>query len=401
MPKITTPLTNTEVAKAKYNGKNYKLYDGKGLQLLVTKNSKLWQFAYQRPVTKKANTIAIGNFNEVSLAQARDKRKEYRELLAEGIDPALYRDEQEKISVNASRNTFAVLADEWLSRQSYADAYTPKLHLGYAKAELGHKPIADITAYDVLQLCRIYEKKGLLTTAKGVKIKVSQVMKYAIAEGLLKSNVTRDIDNALLSPSTTLEHHPALIEPDDFAQLIRDIEAFTGCHYVTKQALRALALLFPRSIELRTMRVEDVDFKRKQWRYTPQKTRKSTAVSVIIPLPHQALTIIEDTLNFTNSDGLVFPSIESNTKIMDRKTLSDVLIRMGYKGKHVPHGFRASAKTILEDEFDYDPRFTEMQLGHVVKDSNGTAYSRGKFLRQRTDMMQFWADYLDKLKMSD
>ena len=398
MPKITPPLTNTEVAKTKYNGKSYKLYDGKGLQLLITKNSKLWQFAYQRPVTKKANTIAIGNFNEVSLAQARNKRKEYRELLADGIDPAAHRDEQERQALSESRNTFNALADEWFARQSYDSPYTPELHLGYAKAEIGHKSITDITAYDVLQLCRIYEKQGKLTTANSVKVKVGQVMKYAIAEGLLKSNVVNDLAGALLSPVTTLEHHAAIIEPDEFGQLIRDIESFEHCHYIVKQALKLLALVFCRSVELRTMRIKDIDFKRNQWRYTPSKTRKSTAVSVIVPLSHQALAIIKDAIEFTGSDDLVFPSIHGNSKPMDRKTLSGALLNMGYKDKHVPHGFRASAKTILEDEFDYDPRFTEMQLGHVVKGSNGTAYGRGKFLRQRTEMMQFWSDWIDSLK---
>ena len=402
MPRITKPLTNTEVEKAKYKDKVFKLFDGQGLILKVAQTSKTWQFEYTRPYTKKRNVLSIGGYPSVTLAQARAKRDEYRALLAQNIDPMQYRDDAVKQATIDVSSTFEKLSDEWLSKQNYAkSSYSNAImHLRYAKQSFGKKAVKDITVHDVIGCCRQFESQGKLTTSQAVKVKTSQVLDYAIGLGLLDRNVVNDIGMKVLK-SPIHDNRPAIIDKKEFIEMMGKVWNSDNLFYETKRAIWLLAMLFTRPGEILEMKTADIDFDEQVWRYTPKKTANSTKVDVIVPLPHQAASIIKEVIAKNNPSIYVFETTKRKSATpMDRSAMSKFFPLIGYKGKHCPHGFRASAKTILEEEFEYDPRYVEMQLGHVVKDSNGTAYNRAKFIKQRAEMLQKWADWLDDARIS-
>lgn len=401
MSRLTKPLTNTEVEKAKFKDKISKLYDGQGLILKITQTSKIWQFEYVRPFIKKRNVLSLGTYPSVSLAQARQQREEYRKLLAQNIDPMQYRDGNLRETINDINNSFERLADEWLSKQNYSKSSynNATMHLRYAKRRFGKKAVKDITVHDVIACCRIYEEEGKLSTSQAIKVKVSQVLNYAVGIGILDRNVVNDIGQRVLKPQVH-KNRPAITNKDEFLKMMHVIWLSNNLFFETKQAIWLLAMLFCRPSEILSMKIEDIDFENKQWRYTPKKTENSTKVQLITPLPTQAVSIIQDMIIKNNSSVYVFESTKrKNRKPMDRTAMSKFFSLIGYKDIHCPHGFRASAKTILEEEFEYDPRYTEMQLGHAVKDSNGTAYHRAKFLKQRAEMLQTWANWLDEAKV--
>lgn len=400
MPKITKPLTNTEVDKAKYKDKIIKLFDGQGLLLKVTATSKIWQFEYARPYTKKRNMLSIGTYPQVTLAQARSKRDEYRSLLAQNIDPMQHRDNIAKQLANDISNTFEKLAEEWLTKQNYSKSSynNAVLHLRYAKKHFGKKAVKDITVHDVIACCKVYEQQGKLNTSQATKIKTSQVLDYAIGLGLLDRNVVKDIGQKVLK-SAIHKNRPAITDKKEFIEMMAVVWQSDNLFLETKYAIWLLAMLFCRPNEILEMKISDIDFDQKQWKYTPKKTKNSTKVQVSTPLPHQAITMIKEVIVKNNPSIYVFETTKTKKTIpMDRSAMSKFFSVIGYKNKHCPHGFRASAKTILEEEFEYDPRYIEMQLGHVVKDSNGTAYNRAKFIKQRAEMLQTWANFLDSAK---
>ncbi|MDE2422208.1 MAG: integrase arm-type DNA-binding domain-containing protein [Gammaproteobacteria bacterium] len=398
MPKIAKPLTDKEIKAAKPIDKPYKLSDGGGLYLLINKDgSKFWRFDYTRPITKKRNTMAFGCYPELSLAEARTKRDDARKLVEANIDPS----EHKKIEIRAARvastNTFELVAMDWLSKQSYSPATLEKAQylLKLPIQKLGNRPINDIQPIDVLDVCRIAEKEGLLEKARGMLNKCSQVFRYAVACSLCLSDPTRDLRGALKPP--VKRHLPAVIDPVELGQLLVDINHYQG-RFITVQALRLAPMLFIRPGELRAAKWEDLDLEKSEMRFRPPKTRKQTEVDLVIPLPTQAVSILKDLQLVTAGSIYVFPAIHTNSKCMSENTINQALRRMGWEADQVcGHGFRATARTILEEVLGYRYEWIEMQLGHQVRDANGRAYNRTRFLDQRREMMQRWADYLDDL----
>lgn len=398
MPKIVKPLTDKEIKSAKPMDKPYKLSDGGGLYLLVKDGAKFWRFDYSRPVIKKRNTLALGGYPTVSLAEARVKRDEARKLLDEGVDPS----EQKKTEIRAARvaatNTFESVANEWLSKQDYSSATFEKAEylLRLPILKLGNRPINEILPIDVLEVCRIAEREGRLEKARGMMNKCSQIFRYGVACSLCLSDPTRDLKGALKSPEK--RHLPALIDPAEVGQLLKDIDHYQG-RFTTLQALKLAPLLFIRPGELRAVKWEDVDLDTAELRFRPPKTRKQTGVDLVIPLSTQAIHILKELESVSSSSIYVFPATHTNVKCMSENTINQALRRMGWESDQVcGHGFRATARTILEEVLEYRYEWIEMQLGHQVRDANGRAYNRTRFLDQRKKMMQHWADYLDELK---
>lgn len=401
MPKIAKPLTDLQIRQAKPKDKPYKLSDGEGLYLLVKLDgAKLWRLDYTRPIIKKRNTLALGVYPEISLSDARLKRDNAKKLLAKEIDPS----EQKKADLReakvASGNTFEAVALEWLSKQKYADATHEKaiylLKLPFQK--FGNRPIAEIMPIDVLDVCRIPEKEGHLEKARKTMNKCSQVFRYGVAISACKADPTRDLRGALETPYT--EHHAAIIEPVELGRLLQDIEHYSG-FYTTISALKLAPILFTRPGELRALRWASINLDVGEWRYTPPKTKKSTGIEMIVPLPTQAIVILKELQIVNGHTDFVFPSSHTSLKPMSENTINQALRRMGWGGDQMcGHGFRATARTILEEVLEYSPELIEMQLGHQVKDTNGRAYNRTKHLTKRKEMMQAWADYLDGLKVS-
>ena len=390
-------LTDTAVKSAKPKDAPYKLSDGGGMYLLVKPNGgKYWHLAYR--FNDKQRLLSLGVYPEVTLKEARLKRDAARKLLKDGTDPSEAKKEEKRLSTLQAANTFEAIANEWLSKQDHLAEATLKKSawlLSFAVSSFGQKAITDIIPIDVLAVCRIFENQNKRETAKRIKVKCGQVFRYAVATGRLDSDPTRDLKGALQPIITT--HQAAITEPSQVAQLMRAIYGYEG-HYTTIYALKLAPLVFVRPSELRGAKWADIDLDAKEWRYHVHKTKTEH----IVPLSSQAVKLLADLKAISSHSEYVFPSIRSNQRPMSENTINPALRRLGYTSEQMcGHGFRAMARTILDEVLDYPIEIIEMQLAHAVKDANGRAYNRTKYREQRHKMMQHWSDYLDGLQVDN
>lgn len=378
-----------------------KLSDGGGMYLLIDKNNnKFWRFDYYRPYTKKRNTISFGSYPEVSLADARSRRDDARSLLAQNIDPSESRKLEIINQVNSLKNTFAAVSEEWMTKQNLAESTIAKNKKFFQVIvdNIGDKPINSITPMDVLNVCRIYEREEKYETAKKIKVKCGQILRYGVAIGLCERDVTPDLRGALKTP--VVNHMAAITSPKEFAVLLSDIDHYEGT-IITKTALKIAPLVFVRPGELRHAKWSDIDFDNCIWSYTPPKTKSKTGVELIVPLSTQVVELLKVLQPITCNSEYVFPAITSALKPMSENTINQALRRLGYEKEQVSgHGFRASARTMLDEVLQFPVEIIEMQLGHQVRDMHGRAYNRTKHLKERKEMMQKWADYCDEIKVS-
>lgn len=401
MPKVVVPLTDTKIKKTKADPENIqKLSDGKGLFLMITKNGeKFWRFDYARPYTKKRNSISFGNYPIISLAEARQRRDEARTLLAQNIDPQVEKLRVENEILNANKNTFFIIAQEWASKQNFAEATVKGQQrlFDVIFKHIGKVPIHELKPIDILKICRIYEKEGKHETAKKVRTKCGQIFRYAVSLGLCERDVTQDLRGVLTVPQT--KHMAAITDPDEFAKLLNDLDNYNGS-IISQYALRIAPLVFVRPGELRHAKWSDIDLEKGRWEYTPPKTKKKTGVSHIVPLSTQVIQMLRELAEITQTNSeYIFPSLSSWQRPMSENTINQALRRLGYASEEAcGHGFRASARTILEEVLEYPVEWIEQQLAHRVRDMHGTAYNRTKHLDKRTQMMQRWADYCDDIK---
>ena len=401
MPKNVTPLTDTKIKTIKADpAKVQKLSDGKGLFLIISKaGGKSWRFDYSRPYTKKRNSLSFGSYPTVSLAEARIKCKEARTLLSQNIDPHVEKIRIENEILNANNNIFKKISDEWMAKQDFAKSTIKGQQrlLEVINQHIGQIPVHEIKAMDVLKVCRIYEKEEKLETAKKVKVKCGQILRYAVSIGLCDRDVTQDLKGAISPPK--VKHMAAFVEPKDFALLLDDIDHYEGSA-ITRYALRIAPLVFVRPGELRHAKWQDIDLETGLWSYTPPKTKSKTGVQHIVPLSTQVIHLLNELTLITKSKSVyVFPATTSNLKPMSENTINQALRRLGYTSEQAcGHGFRASARTILEEILEFPIELIEQQLAHQVKDMHGRAYNRTKHLEKRKEMMQRWADYCDELK---
>ena len=386
-------LTDTAVRNAKPKDKPYKLTDEKALHLLVTPaGGKLWRFKYRVGGTEKL--LALGAYPDVSLIRAREKRDEARRLLADGIDPAAKR-KAEKL---ATADTFRAVAEEFLTQREKAWAPTHaskvRARLEWLYPYIGDKPIGTIEAPELLAPVRMIEECGKGETAKRTLLNAGQVFRFAVATGRAKRDPTADLRGALAPVKGG--HHAAVTEPKAFGALLRAIDGYPG-EPVTRAALRLLPLVFVRPGELRLAEWAEIDLGGGQW-VIPGRRMKMGADHVV-PLSRQAVAILRELHPLTGRRTLVFPSLRSPDRPMSDATLTAALRRLGFpRDEVVPHGFRASARTLLDEVLGERVDLIEHQLAHQVKDANGRAYNRTAHLPERVTMMQRWADYLDGLK---
>lgn len=391
-------LTDTAVKKAKPTEKPYKKADGAGLYIEIMPNgSKYWRMKYR--FAGKEKRLALGVYPEISLAVARKKHHEASDLLAKGIDPSEARKAQKSAKQDSAANSFEVVAREWLASHmknkaaSHRDKVIRRFEL-YLFPWIGSKPIADITAPQVLEAVKRIERLGILETAHRTLQTSGQVFRYAVQTGRAVRDVTADLKGAL--PATTVKHMASFTEPKQVAELLRAIDGFSGTLTV-QCALRIAPMLFVRPSELRMARWADIDLDAAEWRYVVSKTKTDH----LVPLPTQAVQILRELHPLSGRGQYVFPGGHSPLKPMSESAINAALKRMGYdtKTQITGHGFRAMARTILHEQLDIDPHIIEHQLAHKVPDALGAAYNRTKFIKQRKAMMQLWADYLDKLKV--
>ena len=398
MPSITTnKLTDTLVKSTKPKDAPYKLSDGGGLYLLVKPNGgKYWHLAYR--YNEKQKLLSLGVYPEVSLKDARKKRDAARKLLAQNIDPSEAKKEEKRLANLQAANTFEAITRELLEKQNHLSDVTQnksKWLLDFAITGFGKKAITDITAPDVLAVCQLLEKQEKRETARRIKVKCGQVFRYAIQNGLATYNPTQDLKGAL-QPVIT-KHQAAITDPVEVGELLKAIAGYKG-QFVTLCALKLAPMVFVRPSELRQALWEHIDLDAKEWRYHVSKTNTAH----IVPLSRQAVTILKELHALTGRSPYVFPSIRTNSRPMSENTINPALRRLGYTSEQMcGHGFRAMARTLLEEVLGYPYDIIEQQLAHTVRDPNGRAYNRTKHLEARHKMMQDWSDYLDGLQANN
>ncbi|MGO1072883.1 tyrosine-type recombinase/integrase [Lysobacter sp. CA199] len=398
MPRTVAPLTDTAIRKAKPGSKPAKLRDGGGLYILInTDGSRWWRWDYRRPVTSKRNTLSLGTYPEVSLADARNRHAEARRQLAAGIDPGEHRKAEKVAGVERAANSFEVVAREWLGKQTWVEKYRVKIIAWMANdvfPHIGGRPIAELTAPDFLRVARRIEDRGAIESAHRIMQNCGQVMRYAIATGRPNRNPVADLRGALASPVE--RHHAAITDPRQLGGLLRAIDDYSG-DATTRAAMRLAPLVFVRPGELRQAEWSEIDLDKAEWNIPAHKMKMREPH--LVPLSSQAVEIIRDLQPLTGHRQFVFPGGRSPKRPLSDNAITAALRRMGFdKHTMTAHGFRATARTLLDEELSWRPDLIEHQLAHAVRDPNGRAYNRTSHLPERKRMMQAWADYLDARK---
>ncbi len=402
------PLTDTAIRNAKPGDKPIRLFDGGGLYLEVSPSGgKWWRFKYR--FGGKEKRLSLGVYPDVTLAGrkdkdsgasidgARDKRDNARQLLADGIDPGENRKALKATRADRAANSFEVVAREWFAKfsPSWAEHHRDRIIRRLERdifPWIGGRPIAEVTAPELLAVVQRIEKRGAIETAHRALGNCGQVFRYAVANGRAERDPSGDLRGAL-TPAKG-EHFAAITEPKRVAELLREIDGYQGTLTV-RCALRLAPLVFVRPGELRKAEWAHIDLDAAEWRYTVSKTDTAH----IVPLASQAVTILRELHALTGRGRFVFPGARTNGRPMSDNAILAALRRMGIsKDEMSGHGFRAMARTILDEVLGVRPDYIEHQLAHAVRDPNGRAYNRTAHLPERRKMMQQWADYLDKLK---
>lgn len=393
-------LTDTAIRKAKPGAKPAKLADGGGLYLLLRPDgARWWRWDYRRPVTGKRNTLSLGTYPETGLAEARARHAEARKALAAGIDPGEQRKAEKAAGLERAGNSFEVVAREWLAKQTWVAGYRDKVDAWLVNdvfPYIGGKPVAEVTAPEFLRVARRIEERGAVESAHRILQNCGQVMRYAIATGRADRNPVADLKGAL----TTAEgrHHAAITDPLALGGLLRAIEGYSG-DPVTRAALKLSGLLFVRPGELRHAEWEEIDLDKAEWNIPAGKMKMRQPH--LVPLCGQAVAILRELHALTGRGQYVFPGARSPRRPMSNNAINAALRRMGYgTDTMTAHGFRATARTLLDEVLGFRPDYIEHQLAHAVRDPNGRAYNRTAHLAERRKMMQGWADYLDALRTS-
>ena len=402
MPKLVISLTDSKIKSAismqkKSFEKNIKLSDGGGLYLLLDrKGGAYWRFDYIRPISKKRATIAMGIYPSCTLARARTKRSEFRELLAQNIDPAIQKQDKQSQCRN---NSFRSVADEYRKTEELEASTQRRNQFVWDKlyAAIGEFPIDVITPSQILEVCRLYEKQGKNDSAKRMRSKASQVFRYAIALGVCQFNVADQITGILKVGKT--KHRAAITDKQKLGQLLKNINTHAGRGDIAiDYAVKILPHVFVRPGELRAAKWADIDFENRTWSYIPPKTKNQTALQHMVPLSDQVLKLFQELYCITGYTEYCFVSMRDKTKTISESTINKRLKQYGFEnGETTGHGFRATARTLLDEVLKFPIERIEQQLAHQVRDMHGRAYNRTKYLEERSVMMQAWSDYLDQL----
>lgn len=391
-------LTDTAIKSAKPRDREYKLADSGGLYVLVTPaGGKLWRLKFR--VDGREKKLALGSYPEVKLADARKRRDEAREQMASGKDPAREKQRAKHLAKVAADNTFAAIGREYLDkriREGMAARTIGKaeFHLSRLTPALGHLPIADITAPDVLALLRRYDRDGKHETAKRLLQLASRIFRYAVASARLTSDPTRDLQGALTAPK--VKHHAAIIEPKRIGELLRAIDGYEGMG-ITALALRLAPHVFVRPGELRHAEWSEIDLDGALWSIPAEKMKMREPHRV--PLSRQSVAILREVRDVTGPNGYVFPSVRTRARPMSECTVNAALRRMGFgKDEMTGHGFRSMASTLLNESGKWSPDAIERALAHTEKNGVRAAYNNAQYWPERVEMAQWWSDHLDVLR---
>jgi integrase len=393
------PLTKIQCDKgySPKTGKTDRRPDGKGMYLEVTAaGGKYWRLKYRHGGKEKR--LALGVYPDVSLAQARDARDAARKVLAAGDDPAqLKRDAKLTRAIDVA-NTFETVARLWWAHWKgpksprHADYVLRRLEADVFP-ELGTRPVASVTAPQLLAMAKKIEARGAVDIAKRSLQTCGQILRYAVAHGLTERNPAADVKPADALKVRRKENY-ARLDAKEMPELLRKIEAYQGSAY-TRLAMKLMALTFVRTGELIAARWAEFDLAAGQWRIPAERMKMRTPH--IVPLATQTIEVLQALHTISGGGVLLFPGERDHEKPMSNNTILGALKRMGYLGRMTGHGFRGVASTILHEK-GYGHHLIELQLAHQERNATVAAYNHATYLTDRAAMMQGWADHVDKLR---
>ena len=401
MPRTTKSLTNTEIDRAKPAEKEYNLADGSGLFLRVkTNGSKLWIFNYYHPSTKKRKNISLGIYPELSLAQARKIRDEYRSLLAQNIDPAEYRANQLQAKQDELNNTFEAVAWQWFehrkTRKNFSEGYAKDVKSLIERILLPHfgkLPITQVTAPLALKAFKTLQDKGTLETLRRSIQKLNEIMDFALHRNIISHNPTANLSKEFDNP--TVEHFKT-IRPEDLPEFLMTLNR-AQIKLQTRYLILWQLLTMTRPNEAAMARYEDIDEKSKIWTIYIQKGIKQDerGREHKITLSRQAMALLKEIKKLSGGKEYLFPSERNPKSHTNTQTANAAIKRMGYHGKLVDHGLRSIASTYLNEQ-GHNKDMIEVALSHINQDRIHTAYNRSDYLKQRFTILQAWADFIDQ-----
>lgn len=392
------PLTDALIRASKPQATSYRIPDEGGLYLFVTsKGSKLWRMRFVH--AGKEGTLSLGRYPDLSLREARRKRDEARILLADGKSPAVEKARQATEAKRARQNTFQGIAEEFLEkleRDGLVERTVRKNRwlASLLYRDLGKRPITEIEPLEILTSIKKVERKGNYETAKRLCALTSRVFRYAIITGRTKTNPAAYIGEALVAPKT--KHFAAILEPLKVGELLRAIDGFEG-FITTKIALQLAPHVFLRPGELRQGEWSEIDFAARVWKIPAAKMKMRA--DHVVPLSHQAISLLEQIKRETGRGRYIFPSIRTPLRPMSENTINVALRRLGYTSEEMTaHGFRSTASTLLNESGKWSADAIERALAHQDSNKVRAAYHRGTHWDERVRMAQWWSDHLDALK---
>lgn len=394
MARLTNPLTNTEVKQAKPKDKLYKLSDGGGLQLRVMPNgSKQWLLDYFKPFTKKRTTFALGNYPDVSIADARKKRTSAKELLAKDIDPKEYKDDKFREQQLAATNTLKSVAESWfeIKRTTIAENTAKSLWRKFENhvfPKLGHRPIDKILAPEAIEALKPLAAKGNLETTGKIIGHLNNIMNHAVNTGILHHNPLSGIRSAFQAPKVT---NMVTIKPSELGKLMNDI-SYASIKLVTRCLLEWQLHTMTRPSESAKAKWSEIDLENKLWVIPAERMKMRLEHKV--PLSPQTLEILSRLKPVSGHRDYIFPSYINPKTHCNVESANKALGRMGYKNKLVAHGFRALASTTLNEQ-GHDPDVIEAALAHVDKNQVRRAYNRAEYLERRRVLMCWWSEHIE------
>lgn len=398
MARRVVRLTDKEVENAKPREKDYRLYDGDGLQLLIRiSGTKVWQYPYA--FKDKKTIYTIGEYHKskpgaFTIKQAREKRHEIRALLDQGEDPNVLKHQLMHGVEGKKETTFEAIGREWHGKGTWVKKHKKNI-LKCLETDvfpiIGCKQMTEVTRQDIIAVLDGVQGRGAYDVAKRVCQRCEAIFDYAITKGICEDNPALGRSRYIQRPKTQNRPHLREYELPDF---LKKLSQYHGRDYI-KAAMQLLVLTFLRPGELRNLQWADVDFENKLIKIPAERMKMDR--DHFVPLSNQAIVLLHELEDMTGNNALLFPSVKNNGKPISDVTLTKVLQVMGYVGENkiVPHGFRHTASTILNEK-GFNADWVERQLAHVEKNKIRGIYNHAKYLAGRAEMMQWWADYLDK-----
>lgn len=389
------PLTDLEIRRVKPEDKPYTKNDGNGLSLLIEPNgSKGWRYRYR--FDGKAKLLSLGTYPTISLAEARQKRDEAKKLVAAGINPSEVRKEVKLAKEGRLSNTFEVIAREWYQKRvdRWSVSYGAEMMKTFEADVfpfIGHRPIADIQAMELMSVLEKLDERGATEKLRKVRQRCGEVWKYAIVTGRTKDNPALNLDSAFAPHK---KEHYAFLTVDELPEFFRTLNTYSGSILV-KQAMRLQAYTGLRPGELREGRWSEIDFDRRLWEIPAERMKKRRPHCV--PLSDQVLSIFEQLKQITGNYPFIFPGRVQNSKPMSDMAMNVLIRRLGYGGRVTGHGFRHTMSTILYEQ-GYPSEWIETQLAHVDKNAIRGTYNHAQYLDGRREMLQWYADYMNSLE---